>query len=233
MALTATPLRWKTVSSGSCGNVGLTLNTSKTKIFTTQTQPGSSLQTSGGVTVEVPDNRCAHKWLGCMFQAVQGGNPSADPQHHLQAASRVFYANRSILTNHQVSVKDRLTFFHAVMTPVACFAAGHRKIFKQELAVVGHPAGMDWSRPWHKILHDWNVRVSIFVGQAGLKPWSHTCLEQHWKLGHNAVNLPCDKWIKWLPRLLHWKPTGQCRVGRPRQQWDDMLKNFCRYKRLG
>ena len=168
--------------------------------------------------MEILDSRCAHKWLGCMLQAAQGGNPSADLQHHLQAASRAFHANRSILTNHQVSVKDRLTFFHAVVTPVACFAAGHRKIFKQELAaldvahrkllrrVVGPPAGMDWSRPWHEILHDSNVRVSIFVGQAGLKPWSHTCLEQHWKLGQYAVNLPCDRW---LPRLLHWKPIGQ------------------------
>ena len=126
--------------------------------------------------------------------------------------------------------------------PVACFAAGHRKIFKQELAaldvahrkllrrVVGPPAGMDWSRPWHEILHDWNVRVSIFVGQAGLKPWSHTCLEQHWKLAQYAVNLPCDRW---LPRLLHWKPVGQRRVGRPHQQWDDMLRTFCRYQRWG
>ena len=95
---------------------------------------------------------------------------------------------RWILTIHQVSVKDRRTFFHAVVTSVACFAAGHRKIFKQELAafdvahrkvlrrVVGPAARMDWSRPWHEILHDWKVRVSIFVGQAGLRPWPHTCL---------------------------------------------------------
>ena len=101
----------------SLGQVGLKLNTSKTKILTTQAQPGSSLETSGGVTVEVLDSRCAHKWLGCMLQAAPGGNPSADLQHHLQAASRVFHANHSILTNHQVSVKDRLTFFHAVVTP--------------------------------------------------------------------------------------------------------------------
>ena len=45
--------------------------------------------------------------------------------------------------------------FHAVVTPVGCFTAGHRTIFKQELAaldvahrkllchVVGPPAGMD------------------------------------------------------------------------------------------
>ena len=129
--------------------------------------------------------------------------------------------------------------FHSLF---ATIVPSNRKIFKQELAaldvahrkllrrVVGPPAGIDWSRPWHEILHDWNVRVSIFAGQAGLKPWSHTCLEQHWKLAHYAVNLPCDRW---LPRLLHWKPVGQRRVGRPRQQWDDMLRTFCRYKRLG
>ena len=85
----------------SLGQVGLTLNTSKTKILTTQAQPGSSLQTSGGVTVEILDSRCVHTWLGCMLQAAQGGNPSADLQHHLQAASRAFHANRSILTNHK------------------------------------------------------------------------------------------------------------------------------------
>ena len=44
------------------------------------------------------------------------------------------------------------------------------------------------------------------------------------------MNLTCDRW---LPRLLHWKPIGQRRAGRPRQQWDDMLRMFCRYKRLG
>ena len=50
--------------------------------------------------------------------------------------SRAFHANRSILTNHQVSVKDRPTFFHGVVTPGACFAAGHRIIFKQKFAAL-------------------------------------------------------------------------------------------------
>ena len=37
----------------------------------------------------------------------------------------------------------------------------HRKLFRR---VAGPPAGMDWSRPWHEILHDWNVQVSVFCG---------------------------------------------------------------------
>ena len=110
---------------------------------------------------------------------------------------------RWILTIHQVSVKDRRTFFHAVVTSVACFAAGHRKIFKQELAafdvahrkvlrrVVGPAARMDWSRPWHEILHDWKVRVSIFVGQAGLRPWPHTCL------AISEICSACGKFTVW------------------------------------
>ena len=100
----------------SLAQVGLKLNTSKTKILTTEAQPGRILRTSSGVTVEILDSRCAHKWLGCMLQANLVRNRDADLQHHLQAASRAFHANRSILTNHQVSVKDRLTFFHTVVT---------------------------------------------------------------------------------------------------------------------
>ena len=175
--------------------------------------------------MEILDSWYAHKWLGCMLQAAQGGNPSADLQHHLQAASRAFHANRSILANHQVCVKDRLTFFHAVVTAVACFTAGHRKIFKQELAaldvahrkllrrVVGPPAGMDWSRPWHEILHDWNMRISIFVGQAGLKPWSHTCSKQHWKLGDPEDRHVGGTYFFYVPATLftcafHGPPSG-------------------------
>ena len=50
------------------------------------------------------------------------------------------------------------------------------------------------------------------------------------KFAHYAVHLPCDTW---LPRLLHWKVIGQPCVGRPCRQVDDMLRMFCRYKRLG
>lgn len=57
-----------------------------------------------------------------------------------------------------------LTLFRLV-TPVACFAAGQRKVHKQELqkigvafrrlarSIVGPPAVTDWTQPWHDILH--------------------------------------------------------------------------------
>ena len=48
-------------------------------VFFTEAQPGKLfLRTNIGVTFEILDGRCAHKWLGCMLQAALGGkkNPT-------------------------------------------------------------------------------------------------------------------------------------------------------------
>ena len=90
--------------------------------------------------------------------------------------------------------------FDTVITPVACFVAGHRAIFKNDLnnvdvvfrkllrIVVGPPAATDWSRPWHEILHDRNARVAQFVQQYSVKCWSVRCVEMHWNLAQYAAN---------------------------------------------
>ena len=136
----------------------------------------------------------------------------------------------------------RLRYFDIVITPVVCFAAGHRAIFKNNLnivdvvyrklprSVVGLPAATDWSRPWHEILHDWNARVAQFVQQYSVKCWSVRCVEMHWNLAQYAANLPPDRW---LSRILMWMCRGHHTVGRPRNTWDTTLHNFCRYQHLG
>ena len=143
----------------SLAEVGLTLNGKEKKLLTTQAQPPKQLQTRGGVTVDVFD-----RVFGCLLHP--GGYHHADVDFHLQAASRAFHANQWILTDRHVSLATRLRYFDTVITPVACFAAGHRAIFKNDLnnvdvvfrrllrSVVGSPAATDWSRPWHEILHD-------------------------------------------------------------------------------
>ena len=97
-----------------------------------------------------------------------------DLDQHLQAASKAFLCHRATLCDRNVSLGKRLRYFDAVISPVAVFAAGHRTMYKTDLrnfdvlftkllrSVVGPPAGMDWTRPWHEILHDWNGRVNEF-----------------------------------------------------------------------
>ena len=121
--------------------------------------------------------------------------PDEDIDFHLQAALRAFNANRWILTDRHVSLATRLRYFDTIISPVACFAAGHRMILEKNLnnidlrSVVGPPPATDWSRPWHEILYDWNARVVHLLNkQYSVKRWSVRCLKMHWKLAHYAVN---------------------------------------------
>ena len=133
--------------------------------------------------------------LGCMYQAAQSGNRGAT------CSSISVHA----FTNHHVSVKNRLIFFHVVVTSVATFAAGHRTIFQQELAAhdVAH-------RKLLRSVIAWGYgpvtflarnparleRVSFnFCGPSWLETLFTHMLEQHGTLAHHAVNLPRDRWL--------------------------------------
>ena len=82
-------------------------------------------------------------------------------KHHLQQASKAFFANRWILTDHQVSIATRLKYFDKVVGTVASFAAGHRALYTNDLLnmdvsyrklcrqIVGPPPGTNWSLNWH------------------------------------------------------------------------------------
>ena len=92
------------------------------------------------------------------------------------------------------------------------------------------PGGLDWSAPWHDILHKWNARVLECAQQAGVKLWSRRCLEPHWKLANNIANLSDNRWLK---RALEWTARPRTRIGRPTNTWDAQIQMYCRWKNLG
>ena len=63
-------------------------------------------------------------------------------------------SKQSVLIDTTVSTAQRLAYFDATIKPVACFASGHRKTYKQDLckldikfrklvrAIVGRPGGL-------------------------------------------------------------------------------------------
>ena len=123
-----------------------------------------------------------------------------DLNHHLGAASRAFLANGWILRDRNVSLCSRLRYFHAIITPVACFAAGHRAVYQADLAhmnvefrrllrsVVGPPTDISWDQPWHEILHLWNAKVRQVCEHYSLSDWATTALKQYWKLAAYVVS---------------------------------------------
>ena len=114
--------------------------------------------------VKVVQPAIGHKWLGCMLTAKESQNAavttSERPRRH-SMQTNTFWVTR------EASV---------VVTPVACFGAGPRAIHTSNFAkinnvqfrklarsVVGPPAGVDWSQPWHRILHLCGMSVLMHV----------------------------------------------------------------------
>ena len=113
--------------------VGLILNASKTLVLTNEAQPPEHLQLPSGERIAILEHDCGQKWLGCILTAQGSKLRHVDAKHHLQQVSKAFFANRWILQDHQVSISTRLKYFDKVVTTVACFAAGHRALYKNDL----------------------------------------------------------------------------------------------------
>ena len=164
-------------------------NTSKTVALTTEAQPPSFIQVGDSHMIKVLGYSESHKWLGCMLSASPGLD--SDVEYHLQQAAKAFQKHRWMLQCKDCSIKHRLRYFEAVVSPTACFAAEHRPLYRKHLekydvqfrklvrCIVGPPPGTDGSAQWHDILHEWNIRVDHWSHASGISSWSKKCMTQY------------------------------------------------------
>ena len=134
--------------------------------------------------------------------------------------------------SRNVSIRNKLKFFDAIVTPIVCFGAGPRCIRTADMdkfnihfrrmirCVVGAPGGICWHDPWHEILHIWRQRVREMVEACHMKTWAETCASQQWKFVCCIMSLPGERWVR---RMLHWEPIGRRRVGRPAMSWKNKI----------
>ena len=115
-------------------------------------RPPIFLRTRRGEQVTVLDFTGSHKLLGCMLTSKSSKSSNIDIEYHLQPATKVFYANKTVLCDKHVSICKRLRYFHTVVTPVACFGAGPGTIH-----------GVDLSKLDLNFLHACNERVNYVV----------------------------------------------------------------------
>ena len=127
-----------------------------------------------------------------------------------------------------------------MVTSVVRFGAGQRKLYKSELRkldvhcrkflrqVVGPPGSIDWTQPWHSILHQWNQHVVEQMQLNGFKLWSQRCMIEYWKFVQYGV-LDDSRWLK---RALVWNAGGG-RLGRSFDLWETPVTKFCRWQNIG
>ena len=180
------------------------------------------------------------KWLGCMLNMPTVKRNRHEPDQHLQTALKTLFCHgqRCVIgTCHLGKGYDILTvWFHQWL-----FSLRETEQYTRPtcatwmfyfgicfLAFVGLPALMDWTRPWHEILHDWNGRVNEFASLHGIKLRSKRCVQQHSDLAHIS-SLEKQRWVK---RLMQWQPSGHKRGGGPTHFWHTVSTNVCRWKGL-
>ena len=191
-------------------NVGLHLNASKTVFMTTEAQPPPLLTTKHGAQTKVLEPALGHKWLGCILTAKGSQNSGTDSDHHLAAATRAFHASKEVLCGRKVSVSARkkFCFFNVVVTTVVSFGAGPRAVHMSDFAklnfhfwklarfVVGPPAGVDWTHPWHQILALWDERVDVRVSIRSASVEKGGTATTHWNFAKYMANLPGNRRAK-------------------------------------
>ena len=115
--------------------------------------------------MKVKQRESGHKWLGCMLSAAGSKNAILDIDYHLQSASRAFFADKWSFLSRNVSIRNKLKFFDAIVIRIACFGAGPRCIHNTDMVkldinfqrmlrcLVGAPSGICLGDPWHETLH--------------------------------------------------------------------------------
>ena len=96
--------------------VGLNLNTSKTKILTTESLKAPMFLAIGGDKIELLHGEQNHKYLGKKLSGDFWTKAMVDIQHRSQIAWMNFHEHRDTLLNRHVSLTFRLNFF-SVITP--------------------------------------------------------------------------------------------------------------------
>ena len=101
--------------------IGLNLNASKTKFFTTvHLESSLYLDLSSGL-VEVMFGDNFHKYLGRHIPGNLKQRGSAELHHRIAATWTKFHKHRHALVNKHVSIKSRLRLFQSVVTPTLLY----------------------------------------------------------------------------------------------------------------
>ena len=101
-------------------------------------------------------------------------------------------------------------------------------VFRKLLHMVaGAPGNLDWSRPWHAVLHEWNMKVEKPICEHQMKLWPRRCLESCRKFWLRIVYLPAERWVQ---TVLRWKAAGARVTGHPRHDWTCEFQSHTRLK---
>ena len=143
--------------------VGLQLNTTKSKILTSDEEAAPDSVSVGGNSVEVLKGFKTHKYLGRLLSGNSKGRVSVQYGHRIQCAWCKFHQYGHVLTNKQVSLRCRLKLFQSVVSSTILFGLSEVPLSQSQLTQLGA-----LQRRMLRRIVGW----SRIEGRVGAKRWS-------------------------------------------------------------
>jgi hypothetical protein len=222
--------------------VGLQLNTSKTKLFTTSYLQHPLYIDGCGDLLAVLWGEEKHKYLGRTISGHLKRRGLVELQHRIQIGWMTFHKYKCILTNKHIALKLRLQLFDAVVSPTILFGLAtlpltksdyhtvdklQRKMLRLIVGWIRHD-GEDWSDTMSRM----NRRIAFAMTIWECKPWSWQIFSKQFRVATKIF----DQQNSWAAATSTWTPTNEWqqnfstepkrRQGRPSKRWDDNLEKF-------
>ena len=191
--------------------------------------------------VHVLHEGSSHKYLGRHILGNLKQRGCVELHHRKTIAWAKFNKHRTVLTNKHVSLKLRLKFFNAVVTPAMIFSLHTLALTKVQLesidvlqrkmlrSIVGWVRlnGEDWSDTMRRMNHRLSVALELFP----IPPWTEQLAKRQFLF---AAKIASEQ--SWSSIAGHWTcATGwqanfdnmpSRKRGRPLVKWDDKLSKI-------
>ena len=229
--------------------VGLNLNTSKTKLLTTDStifRPNTSAVAQvGNSFLHILGPHESHKYLGRKLSF--GSNTRCDTEiaNRIAAAWAQFHKRRKTFANKSVSLKLRLKLFVSTVSPCALYGLGALTFTNRQLRTLEHAQRrmlrtiVGWVRiedePWHETMSRMKTRVDAALRLHPVPAWGDEVLKRKWLWAGKVGQMSADRWprilYEWDPREFEQTPGNRHPTrqrGRPRTRWEDDINGFSR-----
>ena len=151
----------------------------------------------------------------------------------MECAWAKYHANRTVLTNKNISVKLRLRLFDSVVSPTATYGLAtcaltqqqRTKIAAARAAMLRKIVGF-WKRPdedWEDAGRRCKHRLQNALSQHPVSDWLQVVDRLQWRLVHKT----CQDDLSWPKTVMKWLPlSGKRPRGRPRTRWTDNVNKY-------
>ena len=181
--------------------IGLQFNAAESKIFTTRQLDHPMYVEVSQDLVHVLHERSSHKYLTRDIPGNLKPRGCVELHHRKTIAWAKFNKHRAMLTNKHVSLKLRLKFFTAVVTPAMLFSLHTLALTKVQLknvnvlqrkmlrSIVGWVRlnGDDWSETIRRMNH----RLSVALAPFPIRPWTEQLAKRQFLLAAKIASEQC------------------------------------------